>query len=173
MKARGLAAAVAIAGSLILATSSPAANGDVVRCIEAAAEAHHLPLAVDLILLRVEGGSVGAVTRNTNDTVDIGPMQVNTIWVPVVARHWQASDADTYAALRDNFCANVEAGSWILRQAIDEAHGNLWEGVGLYHSHDPAFKADYLRKVLAATLGLQKEAARSAESVADNLKPRS
>ena len=173
MKASGLAAAVAIGGSLILATSSPAANGDVVRCLQAAAEAHHLPLAVDLILLRVEGGSVGAVTRNTNDTVDIGPMQVNTIWVPMVARHWQASHADTYAALRDNFCANVEAGSWILRQAIDEAHGDLWEGVGLYHSHDPSFKADYLRRVLAAALGLQKEAARSAEIVADNPKPRS
>ena len=46
-----------------------------------------------------------------------------------------------YAALRDNFCANVEAGAWILRQGLDEAHGDFWQGVGYYHSHDPEYKA--------------------------------
>ena len=108
----------------------------------------------------MEGGSLGAVSQNTNGTVDIGPMQINTIWVPQVARHWNATPADTYAALRDQFCANVEAGSWILRQALDEAHGDFWTGVSIYHSHDPDYQADYLRKVL-----LQAEAKRATSSV--------
>jgi len=134
----------------------------VVRCIEAAAALHRLPPAVVLILLSVEGGTLGHVSQNTNGTVDIGPMQVNTIWVSVVAKHWSATSAETYAALRDNFCANVEAGTWILRQAMDQAHGDFWDGVGFYHSHDPRYKADYLRKVLRQALRLQTQALRQA-----------
>jgi hypothetical protein len=132
----------------------------VLRCIESAASVYHLPPAVVVILLSVEGGSLGHVSQNTNGTLDIGPMQVNTIWVPVVARHWGATPAETYAALRDNFCANVEAGSWILRQSMDQTGGDFWEGVGFYHSHDPAYKADYLRKVLHQALRFQAAAMR-------------
>jgi Transglycosylase SLT domain len=132
----------------------------VVGCIESAASAYRLPPAVIVILLTVEGGSLGHVSQNSNGTVDIGPMQLNTIWVPVVAKHWGASTSETYAALRDNFCANVEAGTWILRQSMDEAHGDFWEGVGFYHSRDPGYKADYLRKVLRQTLRLRAQVQR-------------
>ena len=149
-------AAVLMAGHAEAATPP----GLVARCIEASASVYRLPPAVIVILLNVEGGSLGAVSANTNGTVDIGPMQVNTIWVPQVARHWNATPSDAYNALRDDFCANVEAGSWILRQALDEARGDFWSGVGFYHSHDTAYQADYLRKVLHATLRLQVQANR-------------
>ena len=81
---------------------------------------------------------------NTNGTVDIGPMQVSQILAPYVAtvraleRNWFRQPM---LALRDNFCANVEAGAWILRQGLNEAHGDFWEGVGYYHSHDPEVQA--------------------------------
>jgi hypothetical protein len=165
-----LGAIVAIALTLLptLGRAAAPAPVPVVRCIEAAAMVYHLPSAVVLILLSVEGGALGQVSPNTNNTVDIGPMQVNTIWVPVVASHWRATPADTYAALRDNFCANVEAGTWILRQAIDQAHGDFWEGVGFYHSHNPGYKADYLRKVLRQTLRLQAQALRQTAATPPN-----
>jgi hypothetical protein len=152
------------AGLLWLPAASRAApvTVPVVRCIEAAASVHRLPPAVVVILLSVEGGSLGRVSQNTNRTVDIGPMQVNSIWLPVVAKHWHASPDDTFVALRDNFCANVEAGTWILRQAMDDAQGDFWNGVGFYHSHDPGYKADYLRKVLRQALRLQARARQSA-----------
>jgi soluble lytic murein transglycosylase-like protein len=150
---RRLALAVAI--SLLPAVSRAAAPAPVVSCIESAASVYRLSPAVILILLSVEDGSLGRISQNTNQTVDIGPMQVNSIWVPAVAKHWRASPHDTYVALRDDFCANVEAGTWILRQAMDEAHGDFWGGVGLYHSRDPSYQADYLRKVLRQTLRLQ------------------
>jgi hypothetical protein len=127
----------------------------VIACIEAAASVYRLPPAVVVILLSVEGGSLGRVSQNTNETVDVGPMQVNSTWIPALATHWGASQSATFKALRDNFCANVEAGTWILRQALDEAHGDFWEGVGFYHSHDPGYRADYLRKVLHQALRLQ------------------
>ena len=131
-------------------------------CILAAASIHRLPPGALVILLNVEGGSLGRVSQNTNNTVDIGPMQVNQIWIPQVAAHWHATQAATFAALRDNFCANVEAGAWILRQGLDEAHGDFWRGVGDYHSHDPDEKARYLRAVLRQALRLQALAERPA-----------
>ena len=131
-------------------------------CIAAAASSYRLPQSLILILLRVEGGQLGAVSPNTNDTVDIGPLQVNTIWVPRIARHWQATPQAAYAALRDNFCANIEGGTWILRQALDEAGGDFWSGVGIYHSHNPVHKDNYLRRVLDWTMRLRDQAQHNA-----------
>jgi hypothetical protein len=130
----------------------------VLACIEASAEVHHLPSGLILTLLRVEGGELGKVSQNSNKTVDIGPMQINDTWVPKIARHWGASDAETYRALRDNFCANVAGGGWILRQTLDEAKGDIWEGVALYHSHTPVHKVRYLHQVLHHLHALQREA---------------
>jgi hypothetical protein len=108
-----------------------------------------------VILLNVEGGALGHVSWNTNGTADIGPVQVNTANLPDVAAHWHATIADTYKAVRDNFCANVEAGAWILRRDLDEARGDFWEGVGYYHSHTPEHKTQYLRQVLRQILRLR------------------
>jgi len=140
----------------------PAANDATIRdCITAAAAAYREPPAVLVILLNVEGGSLGQVSYNPNGTVDIGPMQVNQIWLPDVAAHWRTTVPAAYAALRDSFCANVEAGAWILRQGLDEAHGDFWQGVGYYHSHDPEYKRRYLHAVLTQVLRLRSLAMRS------------
>ena len=128
-------------------------------CIMAAASLYQLPPAVLLILLNVENGRLGKVSQNANKTVDIGPMQVNDSWVKKIAAHWRSSEDAAYLALRDNFCANVEGGAWILRQGLDEAHGDLWEGVALYHSHTEKHKVNYLQQVLAHALLLKKQAA--------------
>ena len=141
-----------------LATEGTQARLLVRRCIETAARVHRLPPAVLLILLQVEDGRLGRVSDNSNATVDIGPMQVNEIWLPKVAAHWGASVPETFVTLRDSLCANLEGGAWILRQGIDEAGGDFWQGVGFYHSHSPAQKADYLRKVLREALRLEAEA---------------
>jgi hypothetical protein len=125
------------------------------NCLIAAGNAYHEPAALLVVLLNVEGGRLGAVSLNTNRTVDIGPMQVNDIWVPKVAAHWATTPRAAYLALRDNFCANVEAGAWILRMGLDEARGDVWEGVGFYHSHDPDQKRSYLAAVLKQALRLE------------------
>ena len=128
--------AVLAAAALAVLSAGPAKAGDVpdnqttIRgCITAAAKVHRLPPAVLVILLNVEGGSLGRVSPNTNGTVDIGPIQVNEVWLPEVTAHWHATITDAYKAMRDNFCANVEAGAWILRRGLDEAaatSGKAW-----------------------------------------------
>ncbi len=150
------------AGNGAHAQSAPTENARMIAgCLTAAADVYRLPPAVLVVLLNVEGGSLGHVSANTNATVDIGPMQVNQIWIPQLAAHWHASTADTLIALRDNFCANVEAGAWILRQGLDEAHGDFWQGVGYYHSHDPYHKSVYLQSVLKQLLRLQSASEKS------------
>ena len=145
---------VGAAPSLHAAPLTP--EGTYIRdCLTAAGSVYDEPPSILVILLNVEGGRLGAVSPNTNGTVDIGPMQVNDIWVPKVAAHWRTDVKSAYLALRDNFCANVEAGAWILRMGLDEAHGNFWEGVGIYHSHDPDHKRTYLSSVLKQALRLQ------------------
>ena len=137
------------------AQSFPTTPATIRACILAAAKLYREPPALLLIILNVEGGTLGAVSDNTNGTVDIGPMQVNQIWVPTVAGHWHASKDATFKALRDNFCANVEAGAWILRQGLDQAHGDLWGGVAYYHSHNPEYQQHYLLSVLKQALRLE------------------
>jgi len=161
---RALPLGIAALASCLLPPAAHAADAPVAAearmrgCLTAAASAHRVPPAMLVVLLTVEGGTLGRVTRNTNGTVDIGPLQVNTVWVPRVAAHWGTAPATTYAALRDNLCANLEAGAWILRQGMDEARGDFWGGVGTYHSHNPGHKALYLRKVLDASRQLQARA---------------
>ena len=55
--------------------------------------------------------------------------------------------------------------TWILRQGLDEAHGDFWQGVGYYHSHDPDEKARYLRAVLRQATRLRALAAPPAAAV--------
>ena len=152
-------AASAVFGLSPAHAATLSADGVYVRdCLTAAGNAHHEPPALLVILLNVEGGRLGAVSPNTNGTVDIGPMQVNDIWLPKLAAHWATTKESAYLALRDNFCANVEAGAWILRRGLDEAHGDFWEGVGFYHSHDPGYKRTYLNSVLQQAMRLQSQA---------------
>ena len=153
---------VLVAALLVVVSAGPAKAGDgpeneatIRGCITAAARLYRLPPAVLVILLNIERGPLGHVSTNTNRTVDIGPIQVNEIWLPEIAAHWKARISDAYKALRDNFCANVEAGAWILRRGLDEARDNFWEGVGYYHSHTPDHKSRYLRDVLREVLRLR------------------
>ena len=162
-------ALAALAIALTIGIPAKADEAMIEGCLKAAAEVHHVPAGVLVLLISVEGGRLGEVSPNTNaegtvTSVDIGPMQVNDTWLSKIAEHWGASRAEAYRALRDNFCANVEGGAWILRQALDEARGDLWEGVALYHSHTPVHKLEYMRLVYEQAMRLKREATRDVVS---------
>jgi hypothetical protein len=170
MSGRRFLAATALAALAIGLTLAAPARADeamIEGCLKAAAEVDHVSAGVLVLLISVEAGRLGEVTPNINDkgvvtSVDIGPMQVNDTWLGKIAEHWRAPREETYRALRDNFCANVEGGAWILRQALDEAGGDLWEGVALYHSHKSVHKLEYMRLVYDQAMHLKREAAREA-----------
>lgn len=118
-------------------------------CIFAAAQTYVVPPSAILGILNVEGGKIGQAVRNTNNTYDLGPMQINTIWIPELARYWGISHSDALRLVRDDACVNIGVGAWILRTKVNQA-GNLHQGIAYYHSATPNLGHKYRAKVLKA-----------------------
>jgi len=118
-------------------------------CIFTAAQTYVVPPSVLLGILNVEGGRIGQAVHNTNNTYDLGPMQINTIWIPQLARYWGVSQHVAMHEVRDDACINIGVGAWILRKKMNET-GNLYSGIANYHSATPWLGHNYQRKVLNA-----------------------
>ena len=54
-------------------------------CLMLASQTYSVPPAVLVGIYKVEGGKVGQEVRNTNGSYDLGPMQINTLWIPELA----------------------------------------------------------------------------------------
>ncbi len=118
-------------------------------CIFMAAQTYSVPPAVLLGIMQVEGGKVGQQVKNTNGTYDLGPMQINTIWMSELSGHWGVSQKTAWRWVRDDACVNVGVAAWILRKKSVEA-GSLYKGIAHYHSKTPRFGTPYRQKVIKA-----------------------
>ncbi|NCC03978.1 MAG: transglycosylase [Proteobacteria bacterium] len=119
-------------------------------CMLLAAQTYQVPPAVLIGIMHVENGRVGQqVGPNINGTYDLGPMQVNSRWVPQLADAWNVDRKTAYSLVRDDGCVNVRVSAWILRQKIKEA-GSLYGGIAYYHSATPGIGTRYAAKVIAA-----------------------
>lgn len=114
----------------------------------------HLPPRVLPSIQRVEGGSVGSVSRNRDGSADIGVMQVNTVWLAPLARVSRLPPAEVERRLIFDACFNISAAGLILRQRLIEDGGDLMRAVGDYHSRTPALNARYQADVMAAAARL-------------------
>ncbi|EPA1481840.1 lytic transglycosylase, partial [Salmonella enterica subsp. enterica serovar Infantis] len=54
-----------------------------------------------------------------------------------------------YQVLKNDDCFNIQVGTWILKRSIILENGDLWEGVGRYHSSTLRLKKRYIKKVKA------------------------
>lgn len=117
-------------------------------CMGLVASIYHLPPRVLPSIQAVEGGSPGIVHRNTNNTEDLGVMQVNTTWLWALSRYTHTPVATVYVRLRDDSCYNVAAAGAIMRTYLDETHGDLMKAVGNYHSHTPTLNVAYQFRVM-------------------------
>src|SRR5579872_738859 len=107
-------------------------------CVLMAANTYHVPAAVMIGIMHVEGGHIGQEAGpNINGTYDLGPMQVNTRWLPGLAQTWHVSTPVARTWVRDDGCVNVHVAAWILRNKIDETH-SLWAAIAAYHSATPS-----------------------------------
>jgi len=118
-------------------------------CIFTAAQTYVVPPSVILGILNVEGGRIGQAVRNTNKTYDLGPMQINTIWVPALASFWGVRPAEALRLVRDDACINIGVGAWILRTKMNQT-GSLTQGIAYYHSGTPSLGHNYRKKVIRA-----------------------
>jgi soluble lytic murein transglycosylase-like protein len=116
-------------------------------CMYWASKTYQVPVTVLMSIRNVEGGRIGQSVPNTNGTRDLGPMQINSIWVSQLAQQWHVNYATAYQAIRDNGCENVYIGAWILKQKIKQT-GTLYNGIAYYHSATPRPGAVYANKVV-------------------------
>lgn len=125
---------------------------EVSKCIVKASKSYKVDPLVLASIRRVEGGKRGQYSKNTNGTIDMGPMQINSIWIDDVEKFGITRDGLLY-----DTCVNVYVSAWILKKEINGVNGDLWRGVGNYHSRTPKFHNSYVGKVKKAYYKLFKE----------------
>lgn len=125
-----------------------AASFSVYGCWNEVAVKHGVnPYILGAIAKQESNFNANAVRKNTNGTRDIGVMQINSLWLPTLAKY-----GITEKMLFDP-CVNIEVGAWILRQR-QERYGNTWEAVGAYHSQTPIHKWKYADSVSTKLNGI-------------------
>ena len=125
-----------------------AASKILAACVILAAQTHSVPPALLLGIYKIEGGKVGQEVRNKNGSYDLGPMQINTIWIPDLARRWNVPEQTAHKWVRDDACTNIGVAAWILKGHIDETR-SLSQAIAHYHSRTPSYGQPYKRKVIS------------------------
>ena len=119
-------------------------------CMVLVASWNHLPPRVLPSIQVVEGGRIGLVHANGDRSEDLGLMQVNTRWVPALARYTGSPEPVIRARLINEACFNIAAAGAIMAVYLAEEKGDLLRAVGDYHSHTPALNHGYQAQVMAA-----------------------
>lgn len=119
---------------------------DLPPCVEQVAEVYQLPVELLQAIHTVEGGRPGTMAGpNRNGTYDLGPMQINTIWLPTLREM-----GITRNHLLDDPCTNIAVGAWIYRQALNR-HGDYETAAAAYNAGSNLRAGrGYARKVMSA-----------------------
>ncbi len=123
-------------------------------CMAAVAAFNQLPPRVLPSIQAVEGGALGTVHGNPDGSEDLGLMQVNTRWLGPLARYTGLSESAVRFRLVEWPCYNIAAAGAILRVYLNEAHGDLMDAIGDYHSHTPALNQAYQEQVMRSAYRL-------------------
>jgi soluble lytic murein transglycosylase-like protein len=105
----------------------------VYECLSQASAKHKIPLPLILAIAETESGFNPKAVRqpyaagNRDGSVDFGLMQINSSWLPKLAKYG--------IAMHDLFnpCINADVGGWILGQNIARM-GYNWNAVGAYNA---------------------------------------
>lgn len=112
------------------------------QCFETAATRFELDKRMLVAIARTESSlnpnAVGP--KNSNGTYDMGMMQINSAWLPTLAK-FGILKADLMRA-----CTNIYVGAWIIHDNIDR-HGATWRAVGAYNARTPSKQIVYARRV--------------------------
>ncbi|MEJ1959827.1 MAG: lytic transglycosylase domain-containing protein [Nitrosomonadales bacterium] len=117
-------------------------------CLDLAAQHYNIRTEILDAVLAVEGGSTGMKKRNNNGTYDMGPMQINSSWLPELRQR----GISEYEVTHD-YCTNILVGAWILARELERAGAprintaEYWQAVGSYNSRTPYFNSRYAVRV--------------------------
>ncbi|MGN7931799.1 MULTISPECIES: lytic transglycosylase domain-containing protein [unclassified Sphingopyxis] len=141
-----LLSALGTANSALAGLPNAAREADVAVCIRQAAKGHKWLERTLWGLRDQEGGWIGAAVANTNGTHDLGPLQVNSWWVPKIAALVKRPEAHVRYWLQNDACFNAEAARWIFLSGL-AVTGDYWKAIGAYHSPTAWRQARYAKGV--------------------------
>lgn len=128
-------------------------------CYYEAGHRYQIPPELLRAIARVESGEQGHLppSLNANGTRDIGVMQINSGWLPTLARYGIDEQR-----LSQDACASVMVGAWILAMNRQKL-GSSWEAVGAYNAgcrklnrdQCQALRQRYVLKVARAAMRVQ------------------
>lgn len=145
--------------------AAPGEAAEIARCIRVAARGHVWLEKTLWGLREQEAGWLGAEVANSNGTHDLGPLQINSWWVPRIAGLIGRPDHQVRHWLRHDACFNAEAARWIFLSGLATT-GSYWKAVGRYHSPTTWRQRAYAGKVamlMRARFGADVFAAATAE----------
>lgn len=124
----------------------------IARCIHKAARGS-VALEKTLWGLRdQEAGWIGAELPNRDGSHDLGPLQVNSWWVPRLSSLLTQPPESIRYWLRYDACFNVEAASWIFMSGLARTR-DYWGAIGTYHSpissRQRRYRASFARHLTA------------------------
>jgi len=110
-------------------------------CFQEAGQMYGINPLVLRSIAKVESNTdPDAVNKNGNGTYDVGLMQINTIWKPLLGE-------ERWNHLGDA-CYNTKTGAWILAMCINK-YGYNWKAIGCYNSQTPELSEIYAKKVFS------------------------
>lgn len=137
-----------IFGSVCALAMASCANAD---CIDDVAAYFNLDGQLVRAIAQHESGMrADAFHRNADGTADIGLMQINTRWLPVLSRA-----GITPQSLWDP-CVNAYVGGWILDTNIRH-FGPTWKAVGAYNAVSPEKQLKYANQIYAQWKSIQRQ----------------
>jgi hypothetical protein len=110
-------------------------------CFQEAGQLYGINPTVLRSIAKVESNTrPDTVNKNSNDTSDVGLMQINTIWKMTLGE-------ERWRYLGDA-CYNTKTGAWILATCINK-YGYNWKAVGCYNSQTPEKSEIYAKRVFS------------------------
>jgi soluble lytic murein transglycosylase-like protein len=114
-----------------LTTAGAAAMANIGDCFEQAARKHGVHAELLRAVARAESDlrphAINSSHQARTGTRDIGIMQINSAWLPRLAR-WGITEDHLLDA-----CTNIDVGAWVLADVL-RRHGSTWNAVGAYNA---------------------------------------
>lgn len=134
-----------------LAAAAEAGPRTMMDCFNEAGRTYKVPPMLLQAIAWVESRyDKNANNHNTNGSIDMGVMQINSLWLEPLAEYG-IEKKHLY-----NACFNINVAAWILRKQINEV-GYNWQAVAHYHSRTPERGESYARKVARVYFALKRQ----------------
>jgi hypothetical protein len=139
--------AFALGLAVLACADAMAAPHERIVCSIIAALDYQIPANIVLAVAEIENGKPGRASKNANGTLDVGPMQFNTVYLNELHGKYGITEQD----VSDRGCYPYQLAAWRLRgHIVHDAWGDIWTRAANYHSYTPRFNSVYRARLIGA-----------------------